>query len=209
MIAPQASAAFVAAMEKVLDIHKPALRRKAPGGVHGRDAAATDPRDARTHCPAPGRPERHDYEYERCGVCNVFMASEPLAGRRLTKVTERRTKLDWAVFVRDIAANYPDAERITLVMDNLNTHTPGSLYEAFTPEEAKALWDRFEFVYTPKHGSWLNMAEIEILRHGQPVPGPAHRQHRDRAQRGRRLAGPPRPPSGQGQLAIHHQGCTD
>ena len=111
---------------------------------------------------APGRPEHHDYEYERCGVCNVFMASEPLAGRRLSKVTERRTKLDWAVFVQDIAESYPDAERITLVMDNLNTHTPGSLYEAFTPEKAKALWDRFEFVCTPKHGSWLNMAEIEI-----------------------------------------------
>ena len=111
---------------------------------------------------APGRPERHDYEYERCGVCNIFMASEPLAGRRLTKVTERRTKADWAVFLQDIAASYPEAARITLVMDNLNTHTPGSLYEAFTPEQAKALWDRFEFVYTPKHGSWLNMAEIEI-----------------------------------------------
>ena len=110
----------------------------------------------------PGRPGRHDYEYERCGVCNVFMASEPLAGWRLTKVTERRTKLDWAVFVQDIAASYLDAERITLVMDNLNTHTPGSLHEAFTPEKAKALWDRFECVYTPKHGSWLNMAEIEI-----------------------------------------------
>jgi len=111
---------------------------------------------------APGPPERHDYEYERCGVCNVFMASEPLAVRRLTKVTVRRTKADWAVFVQDIAESYPDAERITLVMDNLNTHSPGSLYEAFTPEQAKALWDRFEFVYTPKHGSWLNMAEIEI-----------------------------------------------
>lgn len=95
-------------------------------------------------------------------MCNVFLVSEPLAGRRLTKVTERRTKLDWAVFVQYLAANYPDAERITLVMDNLNTHTPGSLYEAFTPQKAKALWDRFEFVYTPKHGSWLNMAEIEI-----------------------------------------------
>ena len=90
------------------------------------------------------------------------MASEPLAGRRLTKVTERRTKADWAVFGQDIAASYPDAERITLVMDNLNTHTPGSLYDAFAPEEAKALWDRFEFARTPKHGSWLNMAEIEI-----------------------------------------------
>ena len=92
----------------------------------------------------------------------MFMASEPLAGRRLTKVTERRTKADWALFLQDIAASYCDAERITRVMDNLNTHTPGSLYEAFAPEQAKALWDRFEFVYTPKHGSWLNMAEIEI-----------------------------------------------
>ena len=72
---------------------------------------------------APGRPQRHDYEYERCGVCNVFMASEPLAGRRLTKVTERRTKADWALFVQDIAASYPEAARITLVMDNLNAHT--------------------------------------------------------------------------------------
>ena len=85
-----------------------------------------------------------------------------LHGQRLTKVTERRTKADWALFVKDIAESYPDAERITLVMDNLNTHTPGSLYEAFAPEQAKALWDRFESARTPKHGSWLNMAEIEI-----------------------------------------------
>jgi hypothetical protein len=81
---------------------------------------------------------------------------------QIHKVTERRTKRDWAVFLQDIAASYPSAERITLVMDNLNTHTPGSLYEALAPEEAKELWDRFEFVCTPKHGSWLNMAEIEI-----------------------------------------------
>ena len=80
----------------------------------------------------------------------------------MSKVTEWRTKLDWAIFVQDIAASYPDAGRITLVMDNLNTHTPGSLYEASAPKKAKALWDHFEFVYTPKHGSWLNMAEIEI-----------------------------------------------
>ena len=90
------------------------------------------------------------------------MASEPLAGRHLTKVTERRTELDWAAVLQDIAESYPDAERITLVMDNLNKRTPGSLYEAFTPEKAKALWDRFEFARASKHGSWLNMAEIEI-----------------------------------------------
>jgi len=111
---------------------------------------------------APGRPAREDYEYERCGVCNVFMANEPLAGRRITKVTERKTRVDWAHFLQDIAGSYPDAQRITLVMDNLNTHSAASLYEAFEPEQAKALWDRFEFVYTPKHGSWLNMAEIEL-----------------------------------------------
>ncbi len=110
----------------------------------------------------PGRCLRYDYEYERRGVCNVFMASEPLAGRRLTQVRERRTKRDWALFIEEIAAEYASARRITLVMDNLNTHQAGSLYETFEPEKAKALWDRFEFVYTPKHGSWLNMAEIEL-----------------------------------------------
>jgi hypothetical protein len=90
------------------------------------------------------------------------MASEPLAGTRMTKVTERKTKVDWARFLQDIAERYQDAERITLVMDNLNTHSPGALYQTFPPDQAKALWDRFEFVYTPKHGSWLNVAEIEL-----------------------------------------------
>ena len=90
------------------------------------------------------------------------MAAEPMAGWRQTKVTECRTKTDWARFLRDIAAQYPGATRITLVMDNLNTHRPGALYEAFEPAEAKALWDRFEFVQTPKHGSWLNVAEVEL-----------------------------------------------
>jgi len=111
---------------------------------------------------SPGRVVRHDYEYERCGVCNVFMAVEPLAGRRTVRVTERKTKSDWASFLEKIAAQYRRAQKITLVMDNLNTHGPGALYETFAPEAAKALWDRFEFIYTPKHGSWLNMAEIEL-----------------------------------------------
>ena len=110
----------------------------------------------------PGQPARHDYEYKRCGVANVFVATEPLAGKRITKVTERKGKVDWAQFIDDIARHYPDADRITLVMDNLNTHSPGAFYEAFAPEQAKVLWDRFEFVFTPKHGSWLNVAEIEI-----------------------------------------------
>jgi len=111
---------------------------------------------------SPGQPARHDYEYKRCGVCNIFLACEPLAGERMVKVTEKKTKQDWASFLEDIATQYEEAEKITLVMDNLNTHGPGSLYETFTPAQAKALWDRFEFVYTPKHGSWLNMAEIEL-----------------------------------------------
>lgn len=111
---------------------------------------------------SPGQPARHDYEYKRCGVCNIFLACEPLAGERMVKVTERKTKQDWASFLEDIATQYEEAEKITLVMDNLNTHGPGSLYETFPPDQAKALWDRFEFVYTPRHGSWLNMAEIEL-----------------------------------------------
>lgn len=110
----------------------------------------------------PGQCVRHDYEYERCGVYTVFIAVEPLAGRRQVKITEQKTKKDWACFIEEIALSYEDAAKITLVMDNLNTHKPGSLYEVFTPKKAKALWDRFEFVYTPKHGSWLNMAEIEL-----------------------------------------------
>lgn len=109
-----------------------------------------------------GAAVRYDYEYERCGVCNVFMAVEPLARTRLVQITARKTKRQWAAFLEAIARHYAGAHMITLVMDNLNTHGPGSLYETFAPSLAKALWNRFEFVYTPKHGSWLNMAEIEL-----------------------------------------------
>jgi len=111
---------------------------------------------------APGRSAKYDYEYKRCGVSNIFLACEPLAGKRMIKITDRRTALDWASFIEEIAAQYEQAEKITLVMDNLNTHNAGSFYEKFPPEKAKALWDRFEFVHTPKHGSWLNIAEIEL-----------------------------------------------
>jgi len=112
--------------------------------------------------PKPGQLTRYDYEYSRKGVCNIFIATEPLMGKRIVRVTSRRTKQDWAKFLVDIERQYRHAEKITLVVDNLNTHKPGSLYEAFNPKKAKALLDRFEFVYTPKHGSWLNMAEIEL-----------------------------------------------
>jgi len=109
-----------------------------------------------------GKDQRVDYEYQRCGVCNIFMANEPLTGKRFVSVTKRKTRTDWAGFVRKIANMYPKAEKITLVMDNFRTHTAGSFYESFSPEKAKKLWDRFEFIYTPKHGSWLNTAEIEL-----------------------------------------------
>jgi hypothetical protein len=112
---------------------------------------------------APGRPARADYEYERNGTCNLFLVCEPLRGWRHVRVSERRTRIDWAHCIKDLVeVHYPDAERIVLVQDNLNTHTPASLYEAFPPAEAKRLADRLELHATPKHGSWLNMAEIEL-----------------------------------------------
>ena len=162
MIPPEANADFVAAMERVLDVYRRPYNPTLPV-VCMDETPRQLIRETRVPVAArPGRCERHDYEYERCGVCNVFLASEPLAGKRVTKVTERKTKRDWAHFLWDLAQRYAHAERITLVMDNLNTHGPGSLYQAFAPDQAKALWDRFEFIYTPKHGSWLNVAEIEL-----------------------------------------------
>ena len=111
----------------------------------------------------PGQPERQDYEYERGGVVNLFVLCEPLQGRRWVDVTERRTRKDWAHQIKELVdERYPQAERIVLVMDNLNTHTPASLYEAFDPQEARRLADKLEIHYTPKHGSWLKMAEIEL-----------------------------------------------
>jgi len=112
---------------------------------------------------SPGNVERFDTEYERNGTSNIFLAYEPLAGQRIVKATERRTKIDWAHFIKELVDDhYPDAEKIILVMDNLNTHTKASLYEAFTPSEAKRIADKLEIHFTPKHGSWLNMAEIEL-----------------------------------------------
>lgn len=111
----------------------------------------------------PGEPEGYDFEYEREGVRNLFLACEPLKGRRYVKVTEHRTKRDWAFFIREIVdVQYPNAKKVVLIMDNLNTHVPYALYEAFHPEEARCIIDRLEIHYTPKHGSWLNMAEIEL-----------------------------------------------
>lgn len=110
----------------------------------------------------PGRVEREDYHYKRNGTCVVLTAVEPLAGRRIVKVTQQKTKKDYAQFMQALSVSYPEAERIVLVQDNLNTHNPSSFYEAFPAAEAFALAQRFEMVYTPKKASWLNMAEIEL-----------------------------------------------
>lgn len=111
----------------------------------------------------PATDAKQDFEYLRCGVANIFLVSEPLRGKRYIEVTKQKTKSEWAKFVKQICDEwYPDAPKITLIMDNLNTHKPSALYEVYEPKEAKRIWDRFEFIYTPKHGSWLNMAEIEL-----------------------------------------------
>ena len=113
--------------------------------------------------PQPGRIAKYDSEYERLGTANIFMAVEPLAGKRTVRVTDRRTKIDWAHFIRFLLESvYPEADKVVLVMDNLNTHNIGSLYEAFAPATARALAARLEIHHTPKHGSWLNMAETEL-----------------------------------------------
>ena len=113
--------------------------------------------------PAPGREYRYDAEYQRNGVSNLFIFFAPLEGWRHVEVTDRRTKVDWAMVVRQLVdEHFSEAKKIILVMDNLNTHTPSSLYEAFSPAEAKRILDKLEIHYTPKHGSWLNMAEIEL-----------------------------------------------
>jgi len=149
-------------MEMVLDVYKRPLDPRYPV-VCMDESPKQLIAETRVSIPAsPGQPTRHDYEYRRCGVCNIFLACEPLAGKRMVTIAETKTKRDWAYFLEEIAGQYESTEKITLVMDNLNTHVPGSFYETFPPDKAKALWDRFDFVYTPKHGSWLNMAEIEL-----------------------------------------------
>ena len=157
------SAEFVAAMEDVLDVyHRPYDERRPVVCLD--EASKQLVGEVREPLPPkPGQVARHDNEYERRGTANIFMAAEPLAGRRTVQVTDRRTKVDWARFVQFLlAVIYPHVEKVVLVMDNLNTHGIGSLYEAFDPVTARALAARLEIHYTPKHGSWLNMAETEL-----------------------------------------------
>jgi hypothetical protein len=150
-------------MEDVLEINKLPLDAKRP--VSCMDEM---PKQllAQTREPIPclaGQSAKEDYEYKRNGVADLFMVFEPLQGKRYVAVTEKRRRLEWATVMKQVAeVFYPQAEKIGVVLDNLNTHTPSAFYETFEPEEARRLVERFEFHFTPKHGSWLNMAEIEL-----------------------------------------------
>ena len=163
VIPPKANAAFVAAMEDVLDVY---TRPHDPACPLVCLDETSKQLVAETRTPEPmraGQPARHDYEYKRNGAANLFMLFAPLEGWRHVEVTERRTAIDYAHVLRDLAdIHFPKAEKIVLVQDNLNTHTPASLYEAFEPAEARRIIERFEWHYSPKHGSWLNLAESEL-----------------------------------------------
>jgi hypothetical protein len=163
VIPPQADAGFVAAMEDVLEVYQ---RPHDPA----RPVVCLDETSKQllkeTRQPVPmrqGQPQRVDYEYERNGTASIFMIFAPLEGRREAIVTERHTAVDYAHALKHVADEmFPHAEKIVLVQDNLNTHKPASLYQAFAPKEARRLTERFEWHYTPKHGSWLDMAESEL-----------------------------------------------
>ena len=162
-IPPEQNAAFVANMEDVLDVYQREYDENCP--VICMDEKPHQLLDERRE-PIPMKPsnvKRYDNEYVRNGTCSIFMFNEPLKGWRSVSVSKRRTKIDWAHHVAELLeVHYPDAPKVCLVMDNLNTHTISSLYEAFPPSRARALAKRLEIHYTPKHGSWLNIAEIEL-----------------------------------------------
>lgn len=162
-IPPKANAAFVAAMEDVLEVYLRPRNPKRPL-VCLDEASKQLIAESRKSLPVePGKPKRVDAEYRRCGTASVFMVTAPLEGKRHVRVRQHRTRIDFALVVRELCDNlYPEADKIILVMDNLNTHNIASLYEAFEPVEARRLAEKLEIHYTPKHGSWLNMAEIEL-----------------------------------------------
>ncbi len=163
MIPPDANAAFVAAMEDVLEVYTRPHDPRRPM-VCLDETSKQLVAETRVPIPMkPGQPARVDYEYERGGTANLFMMFAPLEGWRHVKVTDRRTAIDYAQALADLAdIHFPDTDKIVLVQDNLNTHSPASLYQAFPPAEARRLVERFEVHYTPKHGSWLDMAEVEL-----------------------------------------------
>jgi hypothetical protein len=162
-IPPKANAAFVCQMEDVLEVYKLPYDAKRPLLCMDEmpKQLLADKREPLSS--QAGSPARQDYEYQRNGVADLFMVFEPLQGKRFVEVTEKRRKVEWATVMKQLSdVRYPQAEKIIVVLDNLNTHTPSAFYETFEPEEARRLVERFEFHFTPKHGSWLNMAEIEL-----------------------------------------------
>jgi DDE superfamily endonuclease len=162
-IPPEANCAFVAAMEDVLEVYHRPRNPKFPVVCLDETSKQLIGEIRAPLSPEPGVPMRYDSEYVRNGVANLFMAFEPLDGWRHVQVTDSRRRGDWAWFVKDLVdGRYKEAGKIVLVMDQLNTHSPASLYEAFQPQEARRLAEKLEIHYTPKHGSWLNMAEIEL-----------------------------------------------
>jgi hypothetical protein len=157
------SAEFVAAMEDVLEVYHRPYDPECPLVCLDECSKQLIGEVRAPLPPKPGEIAKYDSEYERKGTANIFMAVEPLAGQRTTQVTERRTRVDWAHFIQFLLVSvYPLVKTVVLVMDNLNTHSIASLYEAFDPATARALAERLEIHYTPKHGSWLNMAETEL-----------------------------------------------
>lgn len=163
VIPPDADAEFVAGMEAVLDTYSRSYDQTVPVVCMDEQPVQLT-RETRRPIPATkSRPQRVDYEYERAGTASVFMFCEPLAGWREATARPQRTKVDWAQEVaRLLQTRYAECEKVTLVCDNLNTHTRGAFYEAFAPEVARDLVSRIDFCYTPKHGSWLNIAECEL-----------------------------------------------
>ena len=162
MIPPRKNAAFVADMERVPDIYKRPYDERFPVVSYDEMPRQLLEEVREMQPMIPGHPRRVDYEYRRMGTCNILLASEPLRGWRMAEVTSTKTAKDGDRFTEKIALEYPKAEKIILFEDNLNTHKPASWYETCPPDKAKALMDKFELIYTPKHGSWLNMAEIEL-----------------------------------------------
>ena len=163
MIPPKRSAEFVAQMEEILDLYRRPYDPKRPLVCMDERPMQLLKETRAPLPPGPGRPARYEYEYERNGTAVHFLFTEPLAGWRKANVRERRTAFDWAAEARILLEeDYPDARKVVLVCDNLNTHKIASLYKAFGPAEARRLARRLEIHYTPKHGSWLNIAEIEL-----------------------------------------------
>ena len=160
---PSVGAEFVWRMEDVLDVYALPYDPKRPVVCFDESPVQLIAETRKPLPPKPGQPERFDYEYKRNGTRNLFFFFQPLAGWRHVLIREHRTKVDYAYAMRYLVDElFPEADVVVVVQDNLNTHTPAALYEAFEPAEAKRIMDRLEFHYTPKHGSWLNMVEIEL-----------------------------------------------